>query len=45
MQSKWYPWAVKTLTVRSGHPGWLWELDSIVHAVVGSQITKNAAAI
>ena len=41
-QAKWYPWAVKTLSVGSGHPGWLWELDSVVHEVVGSRIAKNA---
>ncbi|MBA8815851.1 hypothetical protein FHX48_000903 [Microbacterium halimionae] len=44
-QSKWYPWAVKTLSVVSGHRGWLWELDSVVHEVVGSRIAKNATAI
>lgn len=44
-QSRWYPWAAKTLSVKSGHPGWLWELDSVVHEVVGSLIAKSITAI
>ncbi len=41
-QAQWHPWAVRTLSVESGHPGWLWELDNVVHEIVGSQIAKNA---
>lgn len=41
-QSQWYSWAVKTLSSTSGHPGWLSELDHVVHEIVGSQIAKNA---
>lgn len=44
-QAQWYPWAIKTLSVGSGHPGWLWELDLVVHEIVGSQIVKNATVI
>jgi hypothetical protein len=44
-QWKWYPWAAKTLSAESGHPGWLWELDAVVHELVGSRIAENAPAI
>ncbi len=44
-QTQWYPWAVRTLSVGSGHPGWLWELDNVVHEMVGSQIAKNATSL
>jgi hypothetical protein len=44
-QTKWYPWAIRTLSVGSGHPGWLWELDLVVHEIVESQIAKNATVI
>lgn len=44
-QAQWYPWALKTLSVRSGHPGWLWELDRVVHETVGSHIAKNSTAL
>lgn len=41
-QVQWYPWAIKTISSASAHPGWLWELDVVVHEIVGSQIAKNA---
>jgi hypothetical protein len=44
-QTQWYPWAIKTLSAGSGHPRWLWELDLVVHRIVGSQIAKNATVI
>lgn len=44
-QAHWYPWAIKTLSVGSGQPGWLWTLDSVVHEIVGAQIAKNAMSI
>lgn len=44
-QAQWYPWAIKTLSVGSGQPGWLWALDLVVHEIVGTQIAKNATAI
>lgn len=41
-QSHWYPWAIKTLSVASGHAGWLWELDQVVHEIVGFQIARHS---
>jgi hypothetical protein len=44
-QTQWYPWATRTLSAGSGHPGWLWELDNVVHEIVGSQIAKIATLL